>query len=415
MHPTDLIIHNARLADGRLVTVRIEQGLIASIEAVPPGGGTSANAPPTPAANGSATLDAEGDLLLPALVEGHTHLDKTWFGLPWMENETGFGVAERAAYEREVEARIAYPTLVRAGRLIEQMVANGSTRIRTHVDITPTEGLTRLEGVLEARDKYRDVAEVQVVAFPQLGVMPHPDMVDRLDAALRAGADVLGGIDPATIDGDITGQLDAMFALAQRHDVGLDFHLHTSGSLGIHELEQVALRSKACGMQGRVVASHAHGLGSSSPDVQRATAERLAQAGVAVCTYAPGWVNLPPLKLLSAAGVTVFAGSDNVRDAWVPYGTGDMLERAWIVAYRSGFRRDSEFGFAFEMCSRLGALGCGFGSHELAPGCQADLMLVAAENIPDAVCRRPPRHYVIRRGRIVARQGHFVGLDEPAS
>jgi cytosine deaminase len=92
-----------------------------------------------------------------------------------------------------------------------------------------------------------------------------------------------------------------------------------------------------------------------------------------------------------------------------------MLERAWIVAYRSGFRRDSEFGFAFEMCSRLGALGCGFGSHELAPGCQADLMLVAAENIPDAVCRRPPRHYVIRRGRIVARQGHFVGLDEPAS
>lgn len=411
MTPADLIIRNARLADGQLVTVRIAQGLIASIDSASPGGAPDAALQPGSEAGGPPSLDAEGDLLLPAMVEGHTHIDKTWFGLPWMENETGFGVAERAAYERAVEARIDYPTALRAGRLIEQMVANGSTRIRTHVDITPTEGLTRLEGVLEAREKYRDIADVQVVAFPQLGVMPHPGMVDLLDAALRAGADVLGGIDPATIDGDVTGQLDAVFALAQRRGVGLDFHLHTSGSLGIHELEQVAVRSAAAGMQGRVVASHAHGLGSSSPDVQRATAERLARAGVAICTYAPGWVNLPPLALLTTAGVTVFAGSDNVRDAWVPYGTGDMLERAWIVAYRSGFRRDSEFGFAFEMCSRLGALGCGFAGHGLAPGCQADLVLVVAENVPDAICRRPARRWVIRQGRVVARDGRFVGFE----
>lgn len=413
MNAANLTIVNARLADGQRVSVHIHQGLITTITPMPPpdqeGG---AHSRPDPA--GAAVIDAEGDLLLPALVEGHTHIDKTWFGLPWMPNETGFGVAERAAYEREVEARIAYPTALRAARLIEQMVASGSTRIRTHVDITLQEGLTRLDGVLEARESYRDVADIQVVAFPQLGVMPHSGMVALLDAALGAGADVLGGLDPATIDGDVTGQLDTLFALAQRRGVGLDFHLHTSGSLGIHELEQVAIRTAATGMQGRVVASHAHGLGSSPPAVQQATADRLARAGVAVCTYAPGWVNLPPLALLNEAGVTVFAGSDNVRDAWVPYGTGDMLERAWLVAYRSGFRRDSEFAFALDMTSRMGARGCGFAGHGLSPGCQADLILLAAENIPDAICRRPPRRCVIRRGRIVAREGRFLGLGEPA-
>ena len=408
MTGNDLIISNARLADGRLATVRIVAGIVTAIEPADPGSSA--------AASGPAVLDAAGDLLLPALVEGHCHLDKTWFGMPWMENETGLGIAERAAYEREVEARIAYPTALRAGRLIEQMVAQGSTRIRTHVDITPGEGLTRLHGVLEAREKYRAVADIQIVAFPQLGVMRHPGMVDLLDAALAAGADVLGGIDPASIDGDITGQLDALFGLAERRGVGLDFHLHTSGSLGIHELEQVAARTKAAGMQGRVVASHAHGLGSSPIEVQQASAEKLATAGVAVCTYAPGWVNPPPLALLHAAGVKVFAGSDNVRDAWQPYGTGDMLERAWIVAYRSAFRRDSEFRFAFDMCSQLGAAACGFAGHGLTPGAQADLVLVAAENVADAICRRPPRRSVIRHGRVVARDGHYLGHDngEPA-
>jgi cytosine deaminase len=403
----NLLITGARLADNRLTDVHVTNGVISAVD-------------PATLATGAAradipTLDAGGALLLPAFVEGHCHLDKSWFGLPWMENETGLGIAERAAYEREVEARIAYPTALRAGRLIEQMVAQGSTRIRTHVDITPGEGLTRLHGVLEAREKYRAVADIQIVAFPQLGVMRHPGMVDLLDAALAAGADVLGGIDPATIDGDITGQLDALFGLAERRGVGLDFHLHTSGSLGIHELEQVAARAKAAGMQGRVVASHAHGLGSSPLEVQQAIADKLAAAGVAVCTYAPGWVNPPPLALLHAAGVKVFAGSDNIRDAWQPYGTGDMLERAWIVAYRSAFRRDSEFRFALDMCSHLGAAACGFAGHGIAAGAQADFVLVTAENVADAICRRPPRRCVIRRGQVVARDGQYLGHEHGAS
>jgi hypothetical protein len=173
MPHTDLLINRARLADGATVNIAVAGGKITTIT---PAG----NAPP-PASQAADCFDAGGDLLLPGFVEGHCHLDKTWFGLPWMENETGLGIAERAAYEREVEARIAYPTALRAGRLIEQMVACGSTRIRSHVDIAPAEGLTRLEGVLQARESYRDAAAIQVVAFPQMGVMRHAGMIDLLD------------------------------------------------------------------------------------------------------------------------------------------------------------------------------------------------------------------------------------------
>ena len=403
MMPSDLVISDARLPDGRRVRVSVAAGVIAAIDDA----GTAEPAAPAPRTR----IDAQGMLLLPGFVEGHTHLDKTWTGLPWMENESGLGIAERAAYEREVEARIAYPVAERAGRLIEQMLANGSTRIRTHVDIAPGDCLQRLHGMLAAREKYRDVAEIQIVAFPQMGVMKHAGMLDLLDAALADGADVLGGIDPATIDGDVSGQLDALFALAGRRNVGLDFHLHTQGTLGIHELEQVAARTRAAGMQGRVVASHAHGLGTSAPEVQAATAEKLAAAGVAVCTYAPGWLAPPPLALLHAAGVAVFAGSDNVRDAWQPYGTGDMLERAWIVAYRSAFRRDSEFRFAFDMCTGLGAKACGFAGYGMAAGDRADFVLLESENVPEAICTRPQRRWVIQHGRVVARDGRFLGTD----
>ena len=125
--------------------------------------------------------------------------------------------------------------------------------------------------------------------------------------------------------------------------------------------------------------------------------------------HVAGAIGLPGIAHIVGAGVTVFAGSDNVRDAWQPYGTGDMLERAWIVAYRSAFRRDSEFRFAHQMVSSLGAKACGFASHGLAVGDDADFVVLAAENIADAICRRPPRRCVMRRGRIVARDGRYLG------
>lgn len=389
----NLLLTNARLADGRVVAVRACNGKIASIS------------DQLVAAPGELSIDLHRQLLLPGFVDAHIHLDKTYLGLPWMSNESGLGIAERVAYEREMETRIKYPVAERAGKLIELMLMQGTTSIRAHVDVDPHEKLTRLHGLLAARERYRDVVDIQIVAFPQLGVVSRAGMMDLLDAALAEGADVLGGIDPGAVDGDVSGQLDALFALAVRRGVPLDLHLHTPGSLGIHELEQVAIRTRSNDMGGRVVGSHCHCMGDASAQVQRATGERLAEAGVAVFNYGPGWLPLPPFRLLHDLGVTVFSGSDNVRDAWQPYGTGDMLERAWILAYRSGFRRDADLQLAYDMTTRHAARAIGLSRYGLAEGNDADLVVIDAENIPEAIMRRPPRRFVIKRGVVVVRDG----------
>ncbi len=264
------LLTNATLPDGRQRDLLLDQGVIADIRA--PG------YPPPATAK---TLDLGGDLLCPGLIEGHCHLDKTYMGLPWIPNETGPDIAERIAYERQMEQSISHPVVDRASALIELLISKGSTTIRTHVDIDLKDKLDRLHGVLEARQRYRDQVTIQIVAFPQTGVICQPGVLELMDAAIQAGAEVVGGIDPATIDGDVNGQLDGIFALADKHGVGLDLHLHNQGTLGIFELEQVAIRAKSLAMAGRVVCSHSMSLGTVSPDLTQRTAERLGEAGVA--------------------------------------------------------------------------------------------------------------------------------------
>lgn len=393
---TGLLLTNATFPDGRQRDLVIEQGVIADIRS-----------PGYPAPPAAKTLDLGGDLICPGLVEGHCHLDKTYMGLPWIPNETGPEIAERIAYERQMERSITYPVVERASALIELLISKGSTTIRTHVDIDLTDKLERLHGVLEARQRYQDQVTIQIVAFPQTGVICQPGVLDLMDGAIQAGADVIGGIDPATLDGDVNGQLDGIFNLADKHGVGLDLHLHNQGTLGIFELEQVAIRAKSLGMAGRVVCSHSMSLGTVSPDLTQRTAERLGEAGVAVMTYGPGTIPLPPIKTLLEAGVTIFGGSDNIRDAWSPYGSGDMLERAMLLAYRSGFRRDQDLNLAFDLVTTYGAKGLGLSDYGLHIGAPADLVVLPVSSIPEAIVTRPPRRWVLKRGTIVVEDGIF--------
>ena len=156
-------------------------------------------------------------------------------------------------------------------------------------------------------------------------------------------------MDPAGIDNDIDGHLDAIFAIASRHGVGLDIHLHDGGALGAFELRQIAARARALGLEGRLAVSHAFCLGELDDADFGRTAEALAEAGVAIMTTGPGPVPMPPVKRLKTYGVRVFCGSDNIRDAWSPFGNGDMLERAGIVCDRQNFRSDADLEEAFAL------------------------------------------------------------------
>jgi cytosine/adenosine deaminase-related metal-dependent hydrolase len=295
-------------------------------------------------------------------------------------------------------------------RLIEQVVAHGTVALRTHVDIDEDVKLDGLHALLKVREATKDLIDIQIVAFPQSGIVTCPGVADLLDNAIRDGADLVGGLDPVGIDNDLNGHLDAVFAIAERHGVGVDIHLHDPGPLGCFELRQIAARSEAAGLKGRAAVSHAFALGDVGDEEFGRTAAVLAKAAVAIMTNGPGPVPMPPVKRLVGAGVTVFAGSDNIRDAWSPYGNGDMLERVAIIGYRQGLLADEDVALAFSFATSAAARVLGLSGRELTVGAPADLIAVPGLSIPEAVADHPPRSLVMKSGRVVARDGKLVTL-----
>ena len=392
-----IVLANATFPDGKRADVHIDGARIAAFAEA------GAQSPP-----GAERIDLGGALLTPGMVDGHIHLDKTLLGLPFQPHRPGDTVAERIAREKELRRETRYSVEDRARRLIGQVVAYGTTALRSHVDIDSEVGLSGLHALLRVREASRALIDIQIVAFPQSGIIADPGVGDLLDQAIRDGADLVGGLDPAGIDNDVNGHLDAIFAIAERRGVGLDIHLHDPGPLGCFELRQIAERTSAAGLTGRVAVSHAFALGAVDEAEFARTAEALARADVAIMTNGPGPVPMPPVKRLVAASVRVFAGSDNIRDAWSPYGDGDMLARAMPIGYRQGFLADADVRLAFALGNSRGAQVLGRADHGLRVGAAADLVAIPAGSIPEAVASHPPRAMVMKRGRIVARGGELT-------
>jgi cytosine deaminase len=391
-----MILANARLPHGDLADVEIADGPIVATHA--PG-----------AAAAGERVDLGGKLLLPAFVDGHIHLDKTHWGAPRLPHVEGRSVRERIAAERVARHKMALPIEVRASALVRTLIANGSTRARSHVDIDNDVGLANLESVLKVREAYCDWIDIQLVAFPQSGVMTEDGAPDLLAAALRAGADLVGGLDPAGFDGDVKGQLDIVFGLAERFGKDIDIHLHDGGETGAAELREIAERAIAAGMQGRVAVSHAFALGTIAEGLFEETVDWLARAEVAIMTSCPPSAPVPPVQALRRRGVTVFAGSDNIRDCWSPYGNGDMLDRAAIIAARHEMFLDSDLEEAFALVTDEADRALGYLHRGLHVGSVADVIVIEAASVADAVVDRPPRWLVLRAGRVVAERGVLKG------
>jgi cytosine deaminase len=377
----------------------LEGGRIAAIS---PAGSAPAHLP--------CLVDGQGQLLLPALVESHTHFDKTLWATPWRPNSAGPTRNDRIRNEQVLLKDFSIPIAERAGPLIEHCIAQGSLVLRSHVDTQTVWGLRNVEAMLALREKYRHLIDLQLVAFPQGGMLIEPGTTDLMNAALEMGADVVGGIDPAGIDRDPIRHLETLFGMATRFGRPIDIHLHDPGDLGRWEIERIADMTEAHGLQGRVMISHAYALGAFAPVDITPLADRLAALQISIMTCGPAHFTVPPVALLRSRGVNVCSGSDGIRDAWSPMGNGDMLERAMLLALRFGWSKDADLAAAFDIVTQGGARALGLSNYGLEPGCVASFVLLPAENLQAAVLERSPKRTVISRGRIVARDGQFCGL-----
>jgi cytosine/adenosine deaminase-related metal-dependent hydrolase len=390
----DLVLRNCRLPDGRSgISVVVSGGRVAALTDSPP--------------EAAAVEDLHGALLLPALTDFHLHLDKALFGLPWMPHAAGPDRMSRI----ETDARLlpSLPVEPRATALLRRCIAAGTVHFRSHVDITPDFGLRNLEGVLAVKAAHAHACHIQTVAFPQAGVMRAPGTLDLLEEALRQGADLLGGLDPCEVDRDPKGQLDALFAVAERHGKGIDLHLHEGGELGLFTLAEICARTRAHGMQGKVWVSHGFCLGAAPEPRLLAAAAMMAEAGVGLVSHGAGGATLPPLLRLAEAGVAVLLGNDNMRDTWSPYGTGDMLERAAIIGWRLDARTDAALARLFRMVAEDGARAMGLEPPAVAVGAVASFVSVPAEGVGEAIAQHPGRGVVVFKGKLAGRGGVFAG------
>lgn len=391
----DILLKNVRPLGGPASDVAVSGGRIVIAHEEP------ASPPPT-------IVEGGGAILLPGLIDSHMHLDKSMIGLPWYRNETGPRLADRIEAGRAAKRRLGMDVERQTRRQALRCLALGTTAIRTHVDVDDVVKLRSAEAVLAAREALRGLVDIEVVAFPQSGMLVRPGVPELMEEALKLGVDIVGGIDPSAIERDPRGHIDFVFGLAERHGVPLDIHLHEPAELGAFAMELIIDRTRTLGMQGKVTISHAFCLGMlAAPQLEPLLAD-LAEARISVVTTGIPSYPTAPLKRMVEAGIAVCAGSDGTRDTFGPYGDGDMLERAKFISMRNTFYRDADLELALDICTNGGARVLGLADYGLQPGSKADFVLVEAETVAEAVVSHPRRRTVFKGGRMVARDGELL-------
>ena len=410
-----MLITNVRPWGGDAVDLEISAGRIAAIRAVGTG-----------AVTGDASgrkLDGRGRIALPAFTDVHVHLDSTRIGLPFREHTGSPGVWNMMCNDRKNwrDTPIPYPDVV-AGTL-ERMIARGTTRVRSYAQIDVDCKLERFEAVMAAKERFARAADVEIMAFPQAGLLQEEGTVPLLEEALRAGATTIGGIDPCQLDRDPARHLEIVFGLAEKYGADVDIHLHEPGHLGVFSAELVFERTRALGMQGRVSLSHAYDLANVHPDVTARLMEQMAELDVAWATVAPASGGTQfDLVQMTAAGIRVGLGEDGQRDYWSPYGNCDMLDRTWQLAFTHRLRQDR----LIEHCAAIATIGGAaimdrtvqrltgpYDRPGLAVGDAADIVIVDGETVTSTVMDRGTDRTVIHAGRLVA--DGLVVLAEPAA
>ncbi|MEU4721686.1 amidohydrolase [Nonomuraea dietziae] len=350
--------------------------------------------------------DLGGKLVIPGLVDGHAHIDKTMWGGPWASHDSAPGLMGKIRGGQERRPELGIPSADYISALLENMITLGTTHVRTHVDVDTVMGLDAVDAVREAFARHKGRVTGQLVAFPQAGLLIAPGTDKLLEEALRQGVDLIGGLDPAGLENDAVKHLDIVFGLAERYGVGVDIHLHDRGSLGEWQYRLIIERTRVLGLRGKVTVSHGFALSDAAPAVRAELLEGLAEAGITIASIAPPGRAMP-LKELAAAGVAMTLGNDGVRDLWSPYGTGCMLDRALLQAQQTG-PLDDDIELALHAATYGGARVTGLADYGLAVGDVADLVVVDARNAAEAVCVRPVRSLVLKAGRVVAREGSLV-------
>jgi len=403
----DLLLRNATLQDGSIgVNVAVDAGVIID---------QGANL----AYVAQQAVDLQGRLLIPGFVESHVHLDialmNSW-QIPGRAQPFRSPRELNAAVEQRRKAFTRQDIEQRAGQALELASRHGVTAMRAQCHVDPEIGLKHLEALQSVKERYADRMALQIVAFPQQGLLHNPKTLDLFREAFRCGADVMGAAANLDHGIDFKQHLDAAFHLAVEMGVDLDVHADLSipDRVELDDLEVVHLarRTIEYGYQGRVTAGHVCALDSALPEVARHAIELIKAAQLNVVSqpdlYRLGREDahhvrrgLTRVKQLLTAGVNVTYASNNVRDAFRPLGNFDLLEEALILAYGAYLDTVDELDMLLRMSTYNAARALRLQGYGLEIGCAGDFVILDAPSPSAAIVDQAEKNYVFKAGRLM--------------
>lgn len=347
-------------------------------------------------------IDAKGALLAPSFREMHIHIDKTYFGGPWKAcKPITNGILTRIEEEEKLLPTQLKHAPDRADKFLKHLIAQGHTHIRTHCNVDPSIGLQNLEVTVNALEKYKNQITYDIVAFPQHGLL-RSNVAPLIREAMKKGATLVGGVDPATIDRNIDDSLETMFSIANEAGTGLDIHLHDPDTLGEFTFYKVVDLTTKYNLQGKVTISHAIALGDLYGESLKNMLEALSNAGIDVTTTIP--INRPtvPVLQMDALNIQVSVGHDSLTDHWSPFGSGNTIEKLNVLAERFKISHERGLHDVWKYASG-GITSIDQNGDHVWPkvGCKANMLLIDATCTAEAVARRNDIVYVISNGKVI--------------
>ena len=395
----DIIIRQAKLPGyDSLQDVAIENGLIQRI---------------APHIDGQASrvIEAGGKVLIPGLVDIHIHLDKAYI-MDRLPNKSG-SLMEAIQVTAKLEPTFTKEEVVeRATRALFTLVSHGTTHIRTHAEFDPAQGFTGFETVMELKEKYRHLMDIQVVAFPQEGIFKCPGVEDMMTQAMDMGADVVGGI-PYN-DSPSKEHIDLVFRLAAKYGKPIDFHQDFKDNADSMTIEYICDKTSAEGMQGKVSVGHLTALAAVPPEELEPILKKMADAQINVMCLPATDLHLgarndtynvrrtvTPVRKLRDAGVNMCLATNNIRNAFTPYGTGDLMHIAMLGIPICHLGGADDLPTVLPMLTTNPAKALGLSDYGLEEGKKADMVLLDSDSVETCVIDIPERLFVIKNGAVI--------------
>ena len=400
-----LVIRNARLRGQKEpVDIAIENGRIKSVG-------------PKVAASSPKDIDAAGNLVVPGFVNLHLHADKSLLGEVMRPNVSGTlpeAIEITNDFKRKYDPK---EVAQRAGRVIEAGVKNGTSFFRLFADVGTIGGLRAAQGLLLAREKYKAYCEIEVVAFPQEGIVRDPGAAELMDEAIKEGCDVVGGLPwYEYTDEEARQHIDICFDLAKKHDLDIHMLVDDTDDANSRSLEYLALKTMRESFHGRVAASHCGAMAGYNDVYAAKVIDMVATANVTisvnthinlVCSARidrePKRRGIARVKEMLARGVNVVSSQDDVDDPYYPFGKPDQLEVALMMAHTAQLTLPHELEQVMDMVTVNAARAARLSDYGIAPGNKADLVVLGAPSVREALRLQQPRPHVIKNGVEVAR------------